>query len=48
MEDWEQFFTEKSKRRAEKVRSDSSRKWIQWGIAAWIFLLIAVLLMMIR
>jgi hypothetical protein len=48
VEDWEQFFAEKSRRRAQKVRGRSSKKWIHRGIAAWFFLLIVVLVMLSR
>jgi len=47
VEDWEEFFAEKSRRRAEKVRGRSSKKWIRRGVAAWFFLLIVVVMMML-
>jgi hypothetical protein len=48
VEDWEEFFVEKSRRRAEKVRGRSSKKWIRRGIAAWFFLLIIVVMMLVE
>jgi hypothetical protein len=47
VEDWEQFFQEKSQRRAEKVRGRSSKRWMRRAIAAWIFLLIVVVAMLV-
>jgi hypothetical protein len=34
VEDWEQFFEEKSRRRADKVRRREQAQFIKWLVAA--------------
>jgi len=46
MEDWEQFFVEKSRRRAETVRRRGSFKFVRWISFAVLFLGLCVLLVL--
>jgi hypothetical protein len=41
VEDWEQFFEEKSRRRADKVRRREQAQSIKWLVAAAILMAIA-------